>query len=250
MKNGFKNLLAACAALTLASPVSAAGGQVHWEYEGEHGPSHWAELEPDFASCAGAEQSPIDLNGQAIPAAIHAPAIYWQPAFVSEVINNGHTFQVSLNDAGKIIVDGTPYKFLQFHFHAGSEHTFHGKRFPLEVHLVHQAADGRLAVVGVMFEKGGHNPVLDDLIKVMPGKEGSAHPTMKLNLNDFLPDSWEAYRYEGSLTTPPCSEIVDWTVFAKPIIASPDQIAVFETLFPHSYRPVQPQGRRFVLKTN
>ena len=250
MNRGWKNLLLVGAALAFVSSAGAASDGAHWEYEGEHGPSHWAELGTDFASCSGSEQSPIDLNGQAIPAAVHAPAIYWQPARVSEVINNGHTFQVSLDNAGKILVDGVPYKFLQFHFHAGSEHTFHGTRFPLEVHLVHQAEDGRLAVIGVMFEKGAHNPLLDDLIKVMPGTTGAAHPTMKINLNDFLPDSWEAYRYEGSLTTPPCSEIVAWTVFSKPIIASPDQIAVFETLFPHSYRPVQPQNRRFVLKVN
>tara|TARA_Y100000052_G_scaffold19973_1_gene19798 strand:+ start:3963 stop:4715 length:753 start_codon:yes stop_codon:yes gene_type:complete len=250
MTSGAKKLICAAAMMACAGPVSAETSHAHWSYDGDHGPSRWAELEASYSSCAGSEQSPIDLNGQAIPAAVHAPAVYWKEADVTSVTNNGHTFQVDLSDAGKIVIDDVPYHFLQFHFHSGSEHTFHGRRFPLEVHLVHQSADGRLAVIGVMFAQGEHNPLLDDLINVMPGAPGSLSPIMKVNLNDFLPGDWSAYRYEGSLTTPPCSEIVAWTVFEKPLSASADQFAVFETLFPHSYRPVQPQNRRFVLKTD
>ena len=142
------------------------------------------------------------------------------------------------------------YKFLQFHFHAGSEHTMHGTRYPLEVHLVHASDDGRLAVIGILFQQGRENQALADLISALPGTVGGYDPDMTFDLNDLLPGGWDVYRYEGSLTTPPCSEIVDWTVFEKPLTASADQIAVFETLFPHSYRPVQDRGRRFVLKSN
>ena len=245
-----KTLLLASAALFLAPVALAQSHGTHWEYEGDHGPEHWAEISHDYASCAGAEQSPIDLNGHAVDANINPPAIYWRDAAVTDAQNNGHTFQVSLDGAGKIVVDGVDYNFLQFHFHAGSEHTLHGHRYPLEMHLVHASDDGRLAVIGIMFQRGAHNPLLDDLINVMPGSPGHTTPAMRVNLNDFLPGDWNAYRYEGSLTTPPCSEIVDWTVFETPITASADQFAVFETIFPHSYRPVQPQGRRFVLHTN
>ncbi|MAI90290.1 MAG: hypothetical protein CMK05_07370 [Ponticaulis sp.] len=222
----------------------------HWEYEGAHGPAHWAEISHDYQSCAGTEQSPIDLNGYAVQAAINPPAVYWRNAAVTDVQNNGHTFQVALDNAGKIVIDGVDYNFLQFHFHSGSEHTLNGQRYPLEVHLVHQSADGRLAVIGVLFQRGASNPLLDQLIDVMPGNVGHARPTMSVNLNDFLPGEWESYRYQGSLTTPPCSEIVSWTVFEHPLTASADQFAVFETIFPHSYRPVQPTNRRFVLHTN
>ena len=241
--------LATALALSFAAAAATSDG-VHWEYDGEHGPDHWADLKPDYAACAGKEQSPIDLNGQALSANVHAPAVYWQSSKVSSVVNNGHTFQVNLEDAGKIVIDGTPYKFLQFHFHSGSEHALHGRRYPLEVHLVHQAEDGRLAVVGIMFAEGERNPQLDQLINVLPGKVGEAQPYMSFNLNDFLPGSWESYRYEGSLTTPPCSEVVSWTVFEAPLTASREQFAVFDMFFPHSYRPPQPQNRRFVLKTN
>lgn len=245
-----KTILFAGAALLAAPYAMAQSHNAHWEYEGNHGPDHWAQISHDYASCAGAEQSPIDLNGYAINAAINPPAIYWRNARVTDAQNNGHTFQVNLDNAGKIVVDGVDYNFLQFHFHSGSEHTLDGRRYPLEVHLVHASDDGRLAVIGIMFARGEQNPLLDDLINVIPGSVGHSQPVMSVNLNDFLPDDWHSYRYQGSLTTPPCSEIVDWTVFETPITASADQLAVFETIFPHSYRPVQERGRRFVLRTN
>lgn len=244
-----KTLIAAGLSMIFAPLAFAGTGGAHWTYEGEEGPAHWSELDHAFGACgAGHEQSPIDLNNGAIPAAVMPPAVYWNPAEVSAATNNGHTFQVSLNDPGKIVVDGVSYDFLQFHFHAGSEHTINGYRYPLEVHLVHAAADGRLAVIGIMFVEGKENPALSQLISTLPGTEGSYDPDMTFNLNDLLPGSWSVYRYAGSLTTPPCSEVVSWTVFEKPLTASADQIKVFETLFPHSYRPVQPLGRRFVLK--
>lgn len=244
-----KTLIAAGLSLVMAPLAHAGSGGAHWTYEGEDGPAHWSELDHSFATCgAGHEQSPIDLNDSAIPAAVMPPAVYWHPAEVTAATNNGHTFQVSLNKPGKIVIDGVPYEFLQFHFHAGSEHTINGYRYPLEVHLVHAAADGRLAVIGIMFVEGKENPALSQLISTLPGTEGSYDPDMAFDLNDLLPGSWSVYRYAGSLTTPPCSEVVSWTVFEKPLTASSDQIKVFETLFPHSYRPVQPLGRRFVLK--
>lgn len=244
-----KTWLAAGAALAFAPLAEAGSTGTHWTYHGEEGPAHWAELDESFGACNGHEQSPIDLNTSAIEAEIMPPAVYWHPADVTRATNNGHTFQISLNNPGKIVVDGVQYKFLQFHFHAGSEHTINGYRYPLEVHLVHAADDGRLAVLGVVFVEGMENPALSQLISTLPGQEGSYDPDMVFDLNDLLPGSWSVYRYQGSLTTPPCSEIVSWTVFQKPLTASADQIKVFETLFPHSYRPVQDTGRRFILKS-
>jgi carbonic anhydrase len=246
-----KPFMTSLLALAFMPMASAAGSGAHWAYDGNEGPDHWAEIDHQYASCQGVEQSPIDLNGWAVPAKLHAPAVYWSGAEVTDAQNNGHTFQVALENAGNIVVDNVSYKFLQFHFHSGSEHTINGKRYPLEVHLVHAAEDGRLAVIGVMFEEGSESRLLNKLIGVMPGQAGDhVDPAMTVNLNDFLPGDWSTYRYQGSLTTPPCSEVVAWTVFEKPLQASPDQLKVFDVLFHHSYRPVQELGRRFVLKTN
>lgn len=245
-----KSLVVFAMALALLPCVYAGSGGAHWTYEGELGPGQWAELDQDFATCRGDEQSPIDLNGTAIPALIIPPAVHWQSADVTEAANKGHTFQVSLENPGHIVVEDKSYGFRQLHFHAGSEHTINGHRFPLEAHFVHAAEDGALAIMGVMFVEGAENPHLGKLISTLPGAVGSYNPRMMFDLGTLLPGDGAMYRYNGSLTTPPCSETVSWMVFETPLTASREQIIVFETLFPNSYRPTQNVGRRFVLHTN
>jgi carbonic anhydrase len=220
----------------------------HWSYGGEGGPEHWAELAPENRACSsGIQQSPIDLAG-AMQAGIDAPHPRWIAARGATVVNNGHTIQVDLSGGG-VELNGKPYALKQFHFHHPSEHTINGKSFPLEVHFVHAAADGDLAVIGVMFLEGSYNPSLDPIWATAPAREGKAAVAFEIDVASFLPPESSAFRYEGSLTTPPCSETVHWTVMASPITASADQLAAFATLFPHNARPVQPLNRRYVLKT-
>jgi carbonic anhydrase len=222
----------------------------HWSYGGEGGPEHWGELSPDNKPCAaGAQQSPIDLSG-AMSASVDAPHPHWVPARGGVVINNGHTIQVDVGSGGGITLNGKDYVLKQFHFHHPSEHTIDGKQFPLEVHFVHASSDGELAVVGVIFAEGAANQNLDAIWATAPGREGKAAVAFDIDVAKFLPAKSEAFRYEGSLTTPPCSETVHWTVMAAAQTASPSQIAAFSTLFPWNARPVQPLNRRYVLKTS
>jgi carbonic anhydrase len=144
----------------------------HWAYDGEAGPDHWAELGEENRPCAaGLQQSPVELSG-AVAASVPAPIPLWTPAYGGELINNGHTLQVNVDHAGHIRLAGKDYELKQFHFHHPSEHTIDGKAFPLEVHFVHAAADGDLAVVGVMFEEGEANPNLDAIWAAAPVREG------------------------------------------------------------------------------
>ncbi len=221
----------------------------HWTYGGEGGPEHWGELSPDNQLCAvGRQQSPIDLSG-AMSAGIPAPAAHWIPTQGAMVVNNGHTIQVDVPEGGNVTLDGKDYTLKQFHFHHPSEHTIDGKQFPLEAHFVHASSDGDLAVIGVMFLEGSANPNLDAIWATAPGREGKAAVAFNIDAAAFMPASGSAFRYEGSLTTPPCSETVHWTVMATPVTASPSQLAAFGALFPHNARPVQPLNRRYVLKT-
>ncbi|WP_417482065.1 carbonic anhydrase [Maricaulis sp.] len=232
--------LAACAAM----PAQAQ----HWGYEGHEGPAHWQEMNPDWAVCAvGQQQSPIDLT-DAVNAGLSEPAIDWAEETAGVVVDNGHTVQVNVENAGGITLDGTTYRLLQFHFHAASEHTINGRHAPMEVHFVHQSDAGDLAVIGVMVERGDALATLGSVWAAMPA-DSHASPGIaaRIHLNDFLPADREAFRYQGSLTTPPCSEIVSWTVFTAPVSASPEQIDTFESRHPDSFRPVQPLNRRFVL---
>jgi carbonic anhydrase len=222
----------------------------HWSYGGNEGPAHWGELSLENRPCSsGLEQSPIDLSG-ALSANITTPKPQWTPVRGGMVINNGHTIQVDVSGAGGIELDGVTYALQQFHFHHPSEHTIDGKAFPLELHLVHAASDGRLAVIGVMFHEGSANPALDAVWATAPAKEGKAAVAFEIDASKFMSKDAAAFRYEGSLTTPPCSETVRWTVMAEPLTASASQIAAFSALFPWNARPVQPLNRRYVLKTS
>ena len=219
----------------------------HWTYDMEGGPGDWGKLAPEYAACGmGKEQSPIDLRA-AIPAAMPDPAIAWTPIPL-KVTNNGHTIQVDAVEGGTLILDGIAYDLVQFHFHHPSEHLIDGRPAAMEVHFVHKSRDGGLAVLGVMVAEGAPNPALDRIWAVMPAQAGdSMMGAGMLDLKSLLPTDPATYRYAGSLTTPPCSEIVQWAVYRKPITASDSQIKRFGMLFPVNARPVQPLGRRKLL---
>jgi carbonic anhydrase len=222
----------------------------HFTYEGAEGPEHWGELSEEWAACAeGLEQSPIDLTGAAEASDEDLPDIEfdYQPSAVN-LVNNGHTVQAVYDEGSSITVDGKVYDLVQFHFHAASEHTIDGETTPLEVHLVHQAADESLAVVGVMLTEGAANPaydaVLSDAIPAEESEEPVAIDGATVDAAAMLPEDTTFFHYAGSLTTPPCSEGVSWQVMAEPVELSVDQIAAFTTLYEDDARPVQPLGER------
>ncbi len=212
---------------------------LHWAYSGTEGPDHWSELSEDFTACTtGHEQSPIDLSGEE---AADLPDITfnYQPSALN-ILNNGHTIQVNYDPGSTIEVNGTTYELKQFHFHAHSEHTIDGKAYPLEMHLVHQSAAGQLAVVGVMAEAGAANDPLAAVWENMPtAADETVHVDTLINAADLLPSELTYYGYDGSLTTPPCSEGVKWHVLTTPIQLSTAQLDTMATLLHNNFRPVQ-----------
>ena len=239
--------LTLASALALAAPLTAQAQ--HWSYSGDEGPAHWGEHGGADASCAtGQQQSPINITG-AIPAFAAGPALDWPDTLAGEVVDNGHTVQVTVTGEAGLDLDGQHYRLVQFHFHAESEHQIEGQNAPMEVHFVHAAEDGSLAVVGVMVEVGGAMPALSGIWAIDPDLHGSGGVAAALRLRDFLPTDPAAFRYAGSLTTPPCSEIVSWTVYAHAVTATQAQIDWFAERHPHSNRPVMPHHRRVLLQT-
>lgn len=230
---------------SIAQAVAAEGA--HWAYEGHGGPKEWGALSPEYAACSmGREQSPVDLT-KPIAAIIGDPMTAWRPVPL-RVQNNGHTIQVDCAGGGSLMLDGKSYDLLQFHFHHPSEHTVDGAFFDMECHFVHKAADGGLAVLGVMIAKGGANPALEAIWQIMPAKGGeSTTASSMLDPSMLLPKDPVTFRYAGSLTTPPCSEVVQWVVYRQAITASAEQLAAFAKLFPNNARPVQPLNRRKLL---
>ena len=134
------------------------------------------------------------------------------------IVNNGHTIQLNFAEGSTLKLGDTTYKLLQVHFHRPSEHLIGGKSFPMEAHFVHRADSGGLAVVGVMFSEGKPNATFGKIVATMPAKEGPAvKADAAINPNGLLPAKLGYYRYPGSLTTPPCSEVVEWLVLTDPI---------------------------------
>lgn len=234
--------------LAAVSQAEAATHHDNWSYSGSTGPEHWGDQSHQFKLCgAGREQSPIDLT-QARVSDVSEVKIRWRSIRPS-IVNNGHTIQVDVPDGNKVTFEGRTYRLVQFHFHYLSEHTVNGSHFPLEIHFVHKAEDGRLLVLGVFAEEGKPHPTLDAVFGAMPATHGnSALLQNAIMPARLLPGDDATFVYAGSLTTPPCSEVVTWIVYARPIEASGAQIAKFAKLYQGNYRPVQPINRRFLLK--
>ncbi len=226
----------------------------HWDYGKEHGPANWGPLCPEFATCAsGRSQSPIDIKG-ASAGTLAAVKTAYQPAelrivhheHMADVVNNGHTVQVNYPDGSTLTVGDQSFALLQYHFHSPSEHTVDGKHFPMEMHLVHESADGKLAVLGAFISEGKANAAFEPVWANLPKEKGmEVHlADVEVDVDALLPEDRTTYRYDGSLTTPPCTEGVKWLVLANPVALSTEQIAAFRAIVKDNNRPTQPLNGR------
>ncbi|CAM4445188.1 carbonic anhydrase [Paenibacillus tarimensis] len=246
--------------VTPSSPSAPAAGTeahaVHWSYGGETGPEHWGELGTENRACSsGLEQSPINLEQAKIKAdatAAQAIEINYRPSQFT-ITNNGDTIRAdAVTQDNTITLDGKEYTLAQFHFHVPSEHQIDGKNLDMELHFVHKDAGGKLAVVGVLMKAGDANEALAELWSKLPAEktEESIALDQTIDLPALLPQTQDVFRYDGSLTTPPCSEGVEWTVMQEPIEVSQEQIDAFASIFPDNHRPVQPWNDREVFRVN
>lgn len=217
----------------------------HWGYEGELGPARWAELSPAFEVCAkGKEQSPIDIVPPATSPDV-APIRFTYLPSAGELVDNGHTLQMNLQPGSFATVDGRVYQLVQFHIHTPSEHTVGGEALPMEVHLVHKDQSGKLAVVGVRFAAGEASRAMAPVWAAMPDPGGKAK-VARFDPATLLPRDRSAYRYDGSLTTPPCSEHVEWIVLRRTTTESSAIMDAFKKRFGANARPVQPANDRVI----
>lgn len=218
-----------------------------WSYSEDEGPAKWAELDERYAMCEnGLNQSPINITNT-IDATL-APLKFEGNSKATEFANTGNGVKVSISGGNKLTVDGEEYTLRQIHFHTPSENTIDGKSFPMEAHLVH-AKGSSLAVVAVMFEEGSDNLVLNKLLRNLPENEGDKNE-LKSDVEGYeiLPENQEYYRFNGSLTTPPCSEGVKWLVLKTPVQLSKSQLGDFEAVMGQNNRPVQAINARTILK--
>jgi len=218
----------------------------HWGYTGETGPEFWGDLSAEYALCStGTSQSPIDIAGDSATKE-GGLTFNYQPTSLSSVVNNGHTIQVNYDAGSTLETDGKTFNLAQFHFHAPSEHTQDGAPAPMEVHLVHKSDEGELAVVGVWFDADEENPFLAQIWGQIPTEEGEVSLEGTVNVLDVVPVEAPYYTYSGSLTTPPCSEGVNWFVVNQRNAASQEQVDQFVSVIGNNARPTQPLNGRVV----
>jgi carbonic anhydrase len=224
--------------VALATAALAASDHPHWTYDGSGGPEHWGALSNDFAACNGKHQSPVNLTTGTDLQDHDKLKLAWKP-LLPMVANNGHSIQANVTGDNTTTFAGKTYTLQQMHFHHPSEHTVDGKLAPMEAHFVSKGADGKLLVLGVMIDEGKANDQIAKLWAVAPPEQGEAKAKEAVDFAKLVPTDSKFFHYTGSLTTPPCSEIVNWIVFTDPITASKEQIETFAKLYPNNNRPVQ-----------
>jgi carbonic anhydrase len=236
--------------IVLPAQVPKSDDAHHWSYSGDHGPKHWAELDPQFAACkTGKYESPINIEQATIS---DLPALVFNYSGTPlDIVDNGHTVMVTYAPGSTLMVGDRKYELKQFHFHHPSEERIHGKQFDMVVHLVHQDLDGHLAVVAVLLTQGRENPLIAQLRGTVPAEKEHpvTLPELLINASDILPSHLGYYTFPGSLTTPPCTEGVAWYVLKTPVEISAEQLDWFVKLYPLDARPIQPLHGRTILET-
>ncbi|KAL5546403.1 hypothetical protein UlMin_006090 [Ulmus minor] len=228
------------------------------------GPSKWGYLNETWYLCKnGTKQSPINIDKRSLKVYPKLGELKrdYKPASAT-LENRGYEISVIWKkDAGKITINGSDYRLLQCHWHTPSEHKINGESFDLELHMVHQNNTTRqIAVVGILYKYGPSDPFLSLLYKQIR----KLHPGIqKIDLGNVYPGDVEFskpsrskkyYRYSGSLTTPPCSENVIWTLLHEVRTVSKEQVEVLKKAVYPGYeknaRPTQPLNGRKVFLYN
>lgn len=220
----------------------------HWGYDGHEGPAHWAEIDPGYSTCNGSYQSPINIVSNQCENK-NKPLDFCYHPFYVDLINNGHTLIENIIEPKSMSFDGVEYSLLQFHFHTPSEHHVNGEEYPMEIHFVHQSEKGEFAVIAILVNYS-HNesPFLSQFMNSIPHHINEEIKTNETALpTDAFPEHTERFfYYEGSLTTPPCTEGIHWIVFEEPIEATMEQIETIHEVIKDDNRPIQQVGSRTV----
>lgn len=222
---------------------------VHWSYhEGKDGPENWKNLCDGFAACGGQSQSPINIitNETTKGDNLTALKLHYDSSKV-DIAKNGTAIQFNTSGNNTITIGDKKYKLLQFHYHAKSEHTINGKHFPIEVHIVNKYSDSDYAILGIMFQEGEDNELFTEFLSHFPVHISEYVSERTIDVKKLLPPDLSYYYYKGSLTTPPCSEVVHWYILKTPRTASMEQIGKFRKILNNNFRPVMPLNDRKVL---
>ena len=221
------------------------GPTLTWQYEGEQGPSHWGTIAPTTASCEkGTHQSPINIRTTPHATSVHDELLIHYNPSAAKVVTSHHTIEVDFQSGGALEIFGRSYALKEFHFHEPSEHQLNGRTYPMEAHLVHRDESGHLVVLAILMDLGVETAPLGAIWERIPTEKHGEMRDLLFNPQDLLPKDLHHYAYDGSLTTPPCTEGVHWIVLKEPIAITTGHLERFVSLIGHNARPVQPLNER------
>ena len=220
---------------------------VEWGYDGPTGPENWGSLSDEYAACAiGKQQSPIDITGYVEGDA--EPLSFSYGTDAKEVRNDGKAVHFDYAPGNTMSIGQRSLTLISAHMHSPSEHLLDGVSFAAELHMIHQDADDNLAVVGQFFRLGEPSPAVQAILDAAPATGETDADGIGLNAGDYTPVGSGYFRYDGSKTTPPCDEPVDWYVMRATKTISQQQVDRLLTLSGGpSNRPVQPIGDRVII---
>ena len=234
-------------AAPLMSTIAMSQEGKQWSYEGADGPEKWAEIDPANQACAnGLEQSPIDLSKYYV-AAVESIKVDWQPQPFA-MVNSGRSVYANVAKGSSTKLGSDDYLLKQIVFHLPSEHSVDGRRQAMEIQFVHTQGSKKLLMVSILVRPGDRNDAFFAMISKTPGKLGTQTLQTPVDPNALIPKTRSMFRYRGSLTMPPCTENVEWVVFAEPLEVAQSDIDAFRQIFAMNARPTQPINRRFLLK--
>jgi carbonic anhydrase len=234
----------------LAVYVAHPEGEVKWSYDKDYtGQEEWGLLTKEFAACdIGTHQSPIHIGRTEISYALPELEFFYFPAKTT-ARDAGYTLKLYTHDERLTLTEGNKrYILHDVHFHTPSEHIIKDKFYALEIHLVHQDMAGSMLVVSVFADMDTPLKDMDFLLDHSPTKANEDVP-VAFNPAMFLPESKEYYAYTGSLTTPPCTEGVQWRIMKEPISISKQQLVRLSEHTARNARLTQPVYMRTVYES-
>jgi carbonic anhydrase len=236
------SLRGAVAVKPKAKPKAA----IPWGYTGEGAPARWAEIDPANRLCAvGTRQSPIDIRDTF--RVEQEPIQFDYRASGFTVLDNGHTVQVNVDPGNSLTVRGQRFELQMLQFRRPSEERINGRQYDMSVQLFHKDAQGRQATVAVLLERGQDQAAVQTIWNNLPlEKREPFRAQVPLDLNHLLPAERGYFTYMGSQTTPPCTEGMLWMVLRQPVPVSPQQLGIFNKLYPMNARPVQASSGRII----
>lgn len=221
-----------------------------FSYTGASAPWRWSDMKEAWKLCgSGKKQSPVDISGAKINPKLKALKFNYQHGVTALSLTN-QTVQGEVEFGSWLDIDGDRYDLKTISVHTPSEHRVNGLPYEMEIQFHHKELSGKIANVAVLITAGKSNPAILRLVKALPRYEGENGSLKRYIWSDILPAHRTYWQYEGSETTPPCTEGVEWIVLTNTTAAASREIDALANLQKNNSRPTQELGRRIIRRSN